>query len=297
MGKVIQKMQFHDEISLSSHGNTSHTGSDITSYVHSPRDMNLSQNVTNDDIDLTVTSLGCFLDLLLEKVELMASNNLITNLLVTSILSRLASQPQPILRSVLLQPDVIFQPSVRGLYTAIASLKQKLDNIMPTLVGADEAIHLSRKFLMERTEDKKVEAKGRRKDSTTSMASTISHLGQEANRHRSSLSAAFTSIFRKKSGQVSIATGTNASPGTRPPAALNNSAPASILDASTDSDTGSVGAYNPLSKEVRMQAMAAVLLEEWLLELAAIAQEHSVLQKEQVLDLGMQFGTANLDAF
>ena len=43
-----------------------------------------------------------------------------------------------------------------------------------------------------------------------------------------------------------------------------------------------------------MQAMAAVLLEEWLLELAAIAQEHSVIQKEHFLDLGVQLATVDL---
>ena len=80
-------------------------------------------------------NVGCFLDLLFEKVELMASNNLTTNLLVTSIISQLASFPQPLLRSVLILPDIEFQPSVRGLFTAIASLRQKLDNIMPTLKG------------------------------------------------------------------------------------------------------------------------------------------------------------------
>ncbi len=37
-----------------------------------------------------------------------------------------------------------------------------------------------------------------------------------------------------------------------------------------------------LSREVRQHALAAVVLEEWLQELAAIAQEQSVLQKEQV---------------
>ena len=36
-----------------------------------------------------------------------------------------------------------------------------------------------------------------------------------------------------------------------------------------------------LSREVRQHALAAVVLEEWLQELAAIAQEQSVLQKEQ----------------
>ena len=69
---------------------------------------------------------------------------------------------------------------------------------------------------------------------------------------------------------------------------LNNSAPASVLDPDSPQNQQLQKHRNHLlSKEVRMQAMAAVLLQEWLLELAAIAQEHSVIQKEHVLDLGM----------
>ena len=42
-----------------------------------------------------------------------------------------------------------------------------------------------------------------------------------------------------------------------------------------------------LDREVRQYSLAAVILEEWLHELAAIAQEQSVLQKERVCHIGM----------
>ena len=78
----------------------------------------------------------------------MASNSLTTNLLTTSILTQLASFPQPVLRSALLTPDVVFQPSVRlgGLYAALASLKHRLDNIMPTLPNSEEAVLAARRY-------------------------------------------------------------------------------------------------------------------------------------------------------
>lgn len=120
-------IKFNDNLSLSSSYSSSHD--DLFS---SPRNHN---ELRSEDIDHSVCSLGTFLDLLLEKVELMPTNSLATNLLVTSLLSQLASYPQPLLRAVLLHPDIILQPSVRGLYTAIASLRQKLDNIMPTFPG------------------------------------------------------------------------------------------------------------------------------------------------------------------
>jgi hypothetical protein len=115
---------------------------------------------------------GSFLDLLFEKVELMPTNNLATNLLVTSTLTQLASYPQPLLRAVLIHPDIVLQPSVRGLFTAIASLRQKLDNIMPTLVGADEAMVAAKKYLNDR-----LTVQSKRRDSNVSVVSTITHLG------------------------------------------------------------------------------------------------------------------------
>jgi hypothetical protein len=64
------------------------------------------------------------------------------------------------------------------------------------------------------------------------------------------------------------------------PASLSSSSPSSLA---TDGNSP----YSNLNREVKQQALAAVLLEEWLLELAAIAQEQSVLQKEQAFEVGM----------
>jgi hypothetical protein len=53
----------------------------------------------------------------------MPTNSLSTNMLVTSILSQLASYPQPLLRAVLVHPDICLQPSVRGLFTGKSFLE------------------------------------------------------------------------------------------------------------------------------------------------------------------------------
>jgi hypothetical protein len=65
------------------------------------------------------------------------------------------------------------QPSVRGLFSAIASVRQKLDNIMPTLTGAEEAVQLARKFLSDR-----VNVQQKRRDSNVSIMSSISQFGK-----------------------------------------------------------------------------------------------------------------------
>ena len=49
--------------------------------------------------------------------------------------------------------------------------------------------------------------------------------------------------------------------------------------------------------QVRQQALAAVILEEWLQELAAVAQEQSVLQKELAFEVGMGLRKPDNTAF
>ena len=123
-----------DQISLpmSSQDNSASIQVQVPTSVSASND-NLETSNEAEEFDYSISSLGPFLDLLLEKVELMPTNNLSTNLLVTSILSQLSSFPQPLLRGVLVHPDVILQPSVRGLYTAISSLRQKLGNVIIVL--------------------------------------------------------------------------------------------------------------------------------------------------------------------
>uniref|UniRef100_A0A671M7X1 Protein FAM160A1-like n=1 Tax=Sinocyclocheilus anshuiensis TaxID=1608454 RepID=A0A671M7X1_9TELE len=59
---------------------------------------------------------GPFLSVLLSRLENMPSNSLHVNLLLTGILAQLAAYPQPLLRSFLLNTNMVFQPSVRSLY-------------------------------------------------------------------------------------------------------------------------------------------------------------------------------------
>ena len=71
------------------------------------------------------------------------------------------------------------QPSVRGLFSAIASVRQKLDNIMPTLTGAEEAVQMARKFLVDRvTVQQQQQQQLKRRDSNVSIMSSISQFGK-----------------------------------------------------------------------------------------------------------------------
>ena len=80
VSSAIKRLKHGDNLSLSSGGwSSSHED------VMSPRDNR------PEDIDHSISTLGPFLDLLFEKVELMPNNNLTTNLLVTSVISQLGT--------------------------------------------------------------------------------------------------------------------------------------------------------------------------------------------------------------
>lgn len=63
-----------------------------------------------------ILSAGPFVSVLLSRLENMLSNSLHVNLLLTGILAQLAAYPQPLLRSFLLNTNLVFQPTVRSLY-------------------------------------------------------------------------------------------------------------------------------------------------------------------------------------
>lgn len=60
-------------------------------------------------------SAGPFLAILLAKLENMLQNSLYVNFLLTGLLAQLACYPQPLLRSFLLNTNMVFQPSVKSL--------------------------------------------------------------------------------------------------------------------------------------------------------------------------------------
>lgn len=71
---------------------------------------------------------GPFISVVLSKLENMLDNSLHVNLLLIGIITQLASYPQPLLRSFLLNTNMVFQPSVRSLY-------QVFDKVLVLRIG------------------------------------------------------------------------------------------------------------------------------------------------------------------
>lgn len=58
---------------------------------------------------------------LFAKLENMLQNSVYVNFLLTGLVAQLACHPQPLLRSFLLNTNMVFQPSVRSLYQVCQS--------------------------------------------------------------------------------------------------------------------------------------------------------------------------------
>lgn len=71
---------------------------------------------------------GPFLMALFSKLDGMMQNSLPVNLLLTGVIARLASYPQPLLRSFLLSHNLVFQPTVKSLLQVQNGLYVNVDS-------------------------------------------------------------------------------------------------------------------------------------------------------------------------
>lgn len=163
----------------------------------------------------SVPFTGPFISVLLSRLENMMSNSLHVNLLLTGILAQLAAYPQPLLRSFLLNTNLVFQPTVRSLYQVLATVKNQIEELTVTRKDFSEMITTAQHWLLARE---------------TTFKST------EAPRSDGEAPAEAARLLQN-------------SPPPKPKA---------------------------ISLE-RTEVFAAVLFSEFLKELAAIAQEHSIL--------------------
>jgi len=235
MSSVLARIQHEDRLSMSSLGQESYGSEELIS----PRIPDTSR-ATGDSSD--IPTVGPFLTIVLEKVSGFSQNNLGVNLRLTALVSKLASFPHPLLRAVLLHPDVVVQPACTTLIQAICAARMRIDSVMPGLLGAEDAVRTAREDLVTRIQPPN------RTASNTSIISLPASLGDLSIRRSStSFLKMFSSKRSAQSGPRSLSTTITVPPHTR------------------------------------HMAMAAVLLEEWLQELAALAQEHSVMQQEEIV--------------
>ncbi|KAK6493196.1 protein FAM160A1-like [Huso huso] len=99
---------------------------------------------------------GPFVSVLLSRLENMLENSLHVNLLLTELIARLASYPQPLLRSFLLNTNMVFQPSVRSLYQVLAAVKNQIEQITATKKDIPALVTEAQQYFLSRDDSKDV---------------------------------------------------------------------------------------------------------------------------------------------
>ncbi|XP_069834783.1 FHF complex subunit HOOK-interacting protein 1A [Dendropsophus ebraccatus] len=93
---------------------------------------------------------GPFISVVLSKLENMLENSLHVNLLLLEIFTQLASYPQPLIRSFLLNTNMVFQPSVRSLYQVLASVKHKIEQFASVEKNFPKLLAEAQQYLLAR---------------------------------------------------------------------------------------------------------------------------------------------------
>ncbi|KAL2716099.1 FHIP family protein AAEL005291-like isoform X1 [Vespula squamosa] len=259
--------------------------------------------VCRQDIFNGQPNVGIFLDVILRKLECMTSNNLYINLHLTGLISRLAIYPQPLLQSFLLNHSLVFQPSIRSLFQVLASLKHKIDQFLSKNDNVDLLVDQARSFLIGR-EDRLVNARKNALEATAQFACSkrnsltsdsflrgeykkvagtnillmfIFHITSNClgEPKRRSLTSSFTQMFRRASNTSGSVSLTN-----------SISQPSSISENQLE-PVGFGAGYRYYIRSswespseisaVQNIVLCAVVLDEWLKELAAITQEHAIM--------------------
>lgn len=211
--------------------------------------------------------IGPFLGLLLTRLEMMPQNDVYTNLQLTALVSRLALYPQPLLRSFLLSHSLVFQPSIRSLFQVLGSLKHKVDSLSHVLPNFEELLARARQFFATREERLLGDGPPRvyGGDSRASLRRSQS-FGQDFVRgdaKRRSFSNLFRRLGDRSNPRTSILESIPHQKGYRYIASMPKGG-------EDDSKLESIKTQNAV--------LCAVVLEEFLKELAAISQEHAAQQ-------------------
>ncbi|CAI9612242.1 unnamed protein product [Staurois parvus] len=93
---------------------------------------------------------GPFMAILFAKLENMLTNSLYVNFLLTGIIAQLACHPQPLLRSFLLNTNMVFQPSVKSLVQVLGSVKNRIEAFAASQDDFPTLLFKAKKFLIAR---------------------------------------------------------------------------------------------------------------------------------------------------
>ncbi|KAM8898174.1 FHF complex subunit HOOK-interacting protein 1A-like isoform 2-T3 [Spinachia spinachia] len=192
---------------------------------------------------------GPFISVLLSRLENLLENSIAVNLLVTGILAQLASYPQPLLRCFLLSTDSHNQPNVRTLHQVLVSVRTQIERYVAARPDFPALVTQAWRFLLAKDQESKF--RGGDKEETNEFVQT-----QFPPAPSESVSVLFPSPSEgsESRGDRNI----------RPDAQAPPPLVAGLLPCP------------PIPSQAKSRVFAVVLFAEFLKELAAVAQEHSV---------------------
>ncbi|XP_076857755.1 FHF complex subunit HOOK-interacting protein 1B [Brachyhypopomus gauderio] len=207
--------------------------------------------------------IGPFMTVIFSKLECMMQNSLYVNILLTGIVFQLACYPQPLLRSFLLNTNMVFQPSVKSLIQVLGSVKNRIETFAAMHEDFPAMLRKAHRFLVARgkldwTDPPVGVPPLRRSDSL--VKSRKPSLGDLILRHTGSPTrarhAAQTALAHVRDGGHSLHS------------ALFRGAVAGSGATSLEKQAEAL--------RVKNTVYCSVIFSEFLKELAALAQEHAV---------------------
>ncbi|KAJ8252971.1 hypothetical protein GJAV_G00207740 [Gymnothorax javanicus] len=190
---------------------------------------------------------GPFVAVLFAKLECMLQNSLYVNILLTGILSRLACYPQPLLRSFLLNTNMVFQPSVKSLVQVLGSVKTRIEAFAATQENFADMLGRARQYLVARG----------KLDWTDPLGLSVPKLRRSDSLVKSRRPSLGELILRHTQSPVKARLGAQ--------------------QALSPGRGGAVGLERQAEAlRVKNAVYSAVVFSEFLKELAALAQEHAV---------------------
>ncbi|XP_059786937.1 FHF complex subunit HOOK-interacting protein 1B isoform X8 [Balaenoptera ricei] len=209
---------------------------------------------------------GPFMAVLFAKLENMLQNSVYVNFLLTGLVAQLACHPQPLLRSFLLNTNMVFQPSVKSLLQVLGSVKNKIESFAASQEDFPALLSKAKKYLIARgkldwTEGPAAGSAPRRSDSL--VKSRRPSLGELLLRHAHSPTRA------RQAAQMVLQPGRDGAG-----LGLGGGSPG----ASTPVLPPRGGAPDRQGEALRVKnaVYCAVIFPEFLKELAAISQAHAV---------------------
>ncbi|XP_021098868.1 FTS and Hook-interacting protein isoform X4 [Heterocephalus glaber] len=208
---------------------------------------------------------GPFMAVLFAKLENMLQNSVYVNFLLTGLVAQLACHPQPLLRSFLLNTNMVFQPSVKSLLQVLGSVKNKIESFAASQEDFPALLSKAKKYLIARgkldwAEGPTTGSAPRRSDPL--VKSRRPSLGELLLRHAHSPTRArqATQILQPGRDGAGLGLG-GGSPGASTPVLFPK---------------GGAPERQGEALRVKNAVYCAVIFPEFLKELAAISQAHAV---------------------